>query len=155
MLGIIDAFAPLFREMPEALADVFEILIQADAERRADMEIIGFADEADRFRAGIHDFSQHLVIGGRAARALGHAKSQKARMGELWRRGEKLGIGRVRARPAALDIVDAKIIERGGDLQLVGSREIDALRLLPVTKRGVEQIEAFALTGAARALGPR
>ena len=58
--------------------------------------------------------------------------------------GEQLGVGRVRARIAALDIVDAELVEQLRDRELVVQREVDAVDLRAVAQRGVEQIEAFA-----------
>ena len=57
--------------------------------------------------------------------------------------GEQFGVGRIGARIAALDIIDAEIVEHAGDRQLVGQREIDAIGLRAVAQRGVEQIETF------------
>ena len=60
-----------------------------------------------------------------------------------WSLGEELGVGRIGAGIAALDIVDAELVEHAGDRQLVGEREVDAIGLRAVAQRGVEQIEAF------------
>ena len=56
---------------------------------------------------------------------------------------EQFGIGRIGARIAAFDIIDAEFVEHAGDRQLVGEREIDAIGLRAVAQRGVEQIEAL------------
>ena len=45
---------------------------------------------------------------------------------------------------AALDIVDAEVVEHAGDRELVVQREVDAVGLRAVAQRGVEQIEALA-----------
>ena len=70
-------------------------------------------------------------------------KAVKVRV-ELAVLGEQFGVGRIGARIAALDVVDAELVEHAGDRQLVGEREIDAVGLRAVAQRGVEQIEAFA-----------
>ncbi len=59
-------------------------------------------------------------------------------------RAEQLGVGRVRAGIAALDVVDAEVVEHRGDRELVVQREVDAVRLRAVAQRGVEEIDAFA-----------
>ncbi len=64
--------------------------------------------------------------------------------------GEQFGVGRIGARIAALDIIDAEIVEHAGDRQLVGQREVDAIGLRAVAQRGVEQIETFAGHGGAQ-----
>src|SRR6185437_6183441 len=65
-------------------------------------------------------------------------------MVELGTLGEEFGVGRIGAGIAALDIVDAEIVEQMRDQLLVMQREIDAVGLRAVAQRGVEEIEAFA-----------
>ncbi|MGY3410755.1 hypothetical protein ACVWZV_006868 [Bradyrhizobium sp. GM5.1] len=67
---------------------------------------------------------------------------------------EELGVGRIGAGIAALDIVDAEFIEHLGDDLLVGQREIDAVGLRAVAQRGVEQIEALLAHCSAPDAGP-
>gem|GEM_PF-5038374 len=59
-------------------------------------------------------------------------------MARLGRVVEKFGIDRVRAGPAALDIIDAQLIESAGEAVFIGGGEIDALRLLSIAQGGVE-----------------
>ena len=73
-----------------------------------------------------------------------HAEGGEGARSSLRLVGEQLGVGRVGAGIAALDIVDAELVEHAGDRQLVVQREIDAVGLRAVAQRGVEQIEAFA-----------
>ena len=58
--------------------------------------------------------------------------------------GEEFRVGRIGARIAAFDIIDAEVVKHAGDCQLVGQREIDAIGLRTVAQRGVKQIQAFA-----------
>ncbi|MGY4455127.1 hypothetical protein ACVWZR_009787 [Bradyrhizobium sp. i1.3.1] len=51
---------------------------------------------------------------------------------ELGLGAEELGVGRIGAGIAALDIVDAEIVEHRRDDLLVGQGEIDAVGLRPV-----------------------
>src|SRR5690606_4795289 len=55
------------------------------------------------------------------------------------------GIG---AGPAALDIIDAEAVQRTGDAGLFVSGEGDALGLLPVTQRGIVEVEALGGHGS-------
>ena len=89
------------------------------------------------------------IVRGRAARPPRHAEGGEGGV-ELAVLGEQLGVGRIGAGIAALDIVDAKIVEHLGDRQLVVEREIDAVRLRAVAQRGVEEIEAFAGHGVTK-----
>ena len=58
---------------------------------------------------------------------------------EIRLRREELGVGRIGAGIAALDIVDAEFVEHAGDELLVVQREIDAVGLRAVAQRGVER----------------
>ena len=60
---------------------------------------------------------------------------------------EQFGVGRIGAGIAALDIIDAELVEHAGDRDLVGEREVDAVHLRAVAQGGVEQIEAFLAHG--------
>ncbi len=57
---------------------------------------------------------------------------------------EELGVGDVGAGIAALDVVDADVVEGAGDQPLVLEREIHARRLRAVAQGCIEQVEAFA-----------
>ena len=58
--------------------------------------------------------------------------------------GEETRVDRIGAGIAGLDIVDAELVEHAGDGELVGEREVDAVRLRAVAQRGVEQIKPLA-----------
>ena len=58
--------------------------------------------------------------------------------------GEQTRVDRIGAGIAGLDIVDAEFVEHAGDGELVGEREVDAVRLRAVAQRGVEQIKTLA-----------
>ena len=63
---------------------------------------------------------------------------------------KKARVGRVGAGIAALDIVDAELVEHAGDGDLVLEREVDAVGLRAVAQRRVEEIEALAGHDATR-----
>ena len=60
------------------------------------------------------------------------------------RSAEEIRVDRIGARIAGFDIIDAELVEHVRDGELVGKREIDAVRLRAVAQRGVEQIKALA-----------
>ena len=113
-------------------------------ERDIDVEIPGLADETGGIGLRIQHGGQARIVGGAAPGALGHAEGDEHRVFERRRRGEELRVGRVGARPAAFDVIDAQRVERERDLALVLDGEIHALRLRAVAQRGVEEIEALA-----------
>ena len=54
---------------------------------------------------------------------------------------EELGVLGVGARPAALDVADAEVVELPRDVQLVGDGEVEALLLGAVAQGGVVDVE--------------
>ncbi len=144
MLGIEQSLAALGHQMGDRLADIGEVFVERDAERGLDMEVVRLADQADGGGARIDHLGQHLVIGGRAPRPLGHAEGGEGGGLQHRRRLEKIAVGGVGPGPAALDIVEAEIIQRPRDLDLIGGGEVDPLGLLAIAQRGVEEGEAFA-----------
>src|SRR5262249_15759378 len=123
-------------------ANRIEILVARNAERKLDMIIPGFRDEADRIGASLHDGLKARIVRCGASCAFRHAKGRE--LGLKPRRGlEKSGIDRIRAWIAALDIIEPKRIETSCDEELVMQREVDAKRLGSIAKRGVEKIETL------------
>ena len=114
----------------------FEVFLARDAERHLDMIVPGLGHEADGGGVRLHDRLKARIVGGGAARALGHAERHELGL-ELRRALEKRGVDRVRAGIAALDIVDAQRVEPLRDDALVLQRKIDAQRLRPVAERRV------------------
>jgi hypothetical protein len=64
--------------------------------------------------------------------------------------GEELGVLRVRAGPAALDVGDAELVHAAGDPQLVVDRQRHPLALGAVAQRRVVQVEPPGGRAAAR-----
>ena len=107
------------------------------------MIVPGLGDEADGVGLGLEQRREAGIVRGRAAGPPRHAEGGEGGA-ELALLGEQLRVGRVGAGIAALDIVDAEIVEHVRDRELVVEREIDAVGLRAVAQRGVEEIEAFA-----------
>src|SRR3546814_8218088 len=82
-------------------------------------------------------------MGGRAARPLGHAESDKFRAFQCRLLGKEFSVGGIGAGPATLDIGDAQPIERLGNNALVLDREIHPLSLRTVAQRRVDEINAI------------
>ena len=103
---------------------------------------MGLADDTDRPRARIQHGRQHIVIRGPASGPLGNAEGAEPCTGAQ-RGGKELAIRRIGPRPAALDIIEAQLIERRRDAVLFGGGELHPLRLLSVAQVGVVEIEPF------------
>src|SRR5262249_10156900 len=63
-------------------------------------------------------------------------------------RTEELLVARVRARPAALDVLDAELVQPLRDAELVVEREGDVLGLCPVAERRVVELDALHARGS-------
>ena len=66
---------------------------------------------------------------------------------------EELGVLGVRARPAALDVADAEVVELPGDGQLVGDGEVQPLLLRAVAQGRVVDVEGALEVHGSLALG--
>ena len=102
----------------DAVGDRFEVLLERAAERHMDMIVPGLGDEDDRVGIGGEKSCEAGIVARRASGALGHAEGAEERALRRLRL-EKLGVERVCARIAALDIVDAEPFEHRGDVTLV------------------------------------
>ena len=133
----------------DAVADRSQVFLRRRLERDAHVVVPGFRHEADGVGLGLEQRREPGIVRGRAARPPRHSERGEggAQVAVL---GEQLSVGRIRAGIAALDIVDAKIVQHFGDRQLVAKREIDAVGLRAVAQRGVEEIEAFGRHGVTR-----
>ncbi len=98
-------------------------------------------------RLGLQDGVEPGIVGGAAAGAACHAEGHELGVLEVRRIGEEAVVGRIGARPAALDVVDAEKIELARDGGLVGHGEIHALGLGAVAQGGVEEIEPVGHAG--------
>ena len=130
-----------------AVGDGLEVLVERAAQRDMDVIVPRLGDIDDHVGVGGEETRKARIIGGRAARPLGHAEGAEAGAvgGFLL---EEFRVERVRARIAALDIVDAETVEHRRDATLVVEREVDAGGQRAVAHRRVEQIEAFFGHGA-------
>ncbi len=142
MLAIDHRLAARADRRLHAVGDGLEVLVERAAQRDMDVIVPRLGDIDDRVGVGGEKTSKAWIIGGRAAGPLGHAEGAEAGAvgGLLF---EEFGVERIRARIAALDIVDAEPVEHRRDAALVVEREVDAGGERAVAHRRVEQIEAF------------
>src|SRR5437867_3286175 len=132
--------------VPAALAEVvddLQVLRERDAQVLAHVEVPGLADDGDHRRLGGETEAEVAVVGGLHARPAGRAEGRHLRVlqTETLDGAEELLVARVRARPAALDVVDAEVVEPLGDAQLVLEREGNVLGLRPVAQRRVVELD--------------
>jgi hypothetical protein len=131
MLGIEHHLGACGSSHDDALGDHLQVLVLGDAEATSTWKSHALADHADRLNLGVQ---QALRPGSLAALrpAAGSCRTRPAwpASGSGGWREERI-VGRVGARPAALDIVDADPVESQGDGRLIVRAEIDALGLAP------------------------
>ena len=142
MLAVDQHLAALLLRGLHAVADRGEVLLIRRLQRDPHVVVPRLRHEADRVRLGVEQDRKPGIVRGRAARPPRHAE-RRERRAEFAVLGEQFGVGRIRARIAALDVVDAELVEQLRDRELVVQREIDAVHLRAVAQRGVEQIETF------------
>src|SRR5438552_3300888 len=120
-----------------------QVLRQRDAQVLAHVEVPGLADDGDHWGLGGETEAEVAVVGGLHTRAAGRAEGRHLRVleTEALDGAEKLLVAWVRTRPAALDVVDAEVVEPLGDAQLVLEREGDVLGLRPVAQRRVVDLD--------------
>ncbi len=151
VLRVVDHFAAFAAEKRGALFDEAQVVFQVGAQHLGDVARPAFSEDGrDRGLALDQGQQVGVVLRGqrRPARA---AERRDAGMPQLLAaHGPKvLDVLRVRAGPAALDQLDAELVEHVGDVQLVVHGETDALPLRSVAEGGVIELdhEAALLSG--------
>src|SRR5437870_7823114 len=143
VLGVEDDLVGPLTKVGDGVVDDLEVLRQRDAQVLAHVEVPGLADDGDHRRLGAETEAEVAVVGGLDARAAGRAEGRHLRVlqPEALDGAEELLVARVRARPAALDVVDAEVVEPLGDAQLVLEREGDVFGRGPVAQRRVVDLD--------------
>ena len=144
VLGVEEHRLPLLAQVGDGVAHHREVLLERRAQRELDVAVVRLGDEGDHARPGVAEGGDQRVVGGAYAGPAGGAERRELRVGELEllaRAAEELGVLRVRARPAALDVAHAEPVELAGDAQLVGDREVEPLLLGAVAQGGVVDVE--------------
>src|SRR5437660_6104633 len=144
VLGVEDDLVGPLAEVGDGVVDDLQVLRERDAQVLAHVEVPGLADDGDHRRLGEETEAQVAVVGGLHARPAGRAEGRHLRVleSEALDGAEELLVAWVRARPAALDVVEAEVVEALGDAELVLEREGDVLGLRPVAQRRVVELDA-------------
>src|SRR2546426_3425738 len=144
VLGVEDDLVDPLAEEGDGVVDDLQVLRERDAQVLAHVEVPRLADDGDHRRLGAETEVEVAVVGGLHARPAGRTEGGHLRVlqTEALDGAEELLVARVRARPAALDVMDAEVVEPLGDAQLVLEREGDVLGLRPVAQRRVVELDA-------------
>ena len=144
VLGIEHHMPASRLQVGHRLADHAQVLFERRLQRALHLGVPRLPDDSDHRRPardevgqpGILGSGDALLAGGTEGRDLGVLQIHNRHFAE---EGHVLG---VRRREAALDVVDAELVETPHDGELVGQRERDALALLPIAQGGVVGVDA-------------
>jgi hypothetical protein len=125
-------------EVGDRIGDHPDVLFERGRQDPLDVQPPALAEDGDYRRVCLQESLERLVRGDRVGPA-GGAEGGQLRVGESEVAGpsEELGVLGVGAGPAALDVIDAELVELAGDPELVLEGEGDALALRAVTQGGV------------------
>jgi hypothetical protein len=145
VLGVVDHPLALAAQERDRVGDHPQVLLRVDARHLLEMQRPRLADERADRREALGEHAQPGVLGGGAVLASRHPERRD--LGVLERlagqRLEQRLLLRVRAGEARLDQVDAKIVERMRDTDLLVRRQRHPLPLHTVAEGGV--VEEYLL----------
>ena len=136
VLSVVDDLGHTGRAEGNRIGDHPQVLIEGDAQHLPDMQVPGLAhDRHDRGPGGYQGFHTLVVFRGQVT-ASGHAEGRDLGVTERkLAHGTKIGgIFGIGKRIAPFDILNAQLIETGGDHELVLQGEVDPLALAAVTQ---------------------
>ena len=152
VLGVVDDLAPGGAQEVDRLADHRQVLVRGRAEDVDDMEQPALAEDGGHRRLGGDQRAQVRILVRPVGAMAGRSERGQPGVseGHAARGREELLVLRVGARPAALDVREAGLVEATRDLELVGQRQDEALALRAVAQGGVVQDDGGAVTPAPR-----
>ena len=144
VLGVEEHLLALRAQVLDGVADHREVLLERGAQGQLDVPVVGLRDQRHHARAAVAQRADQRVVGRLHAGPAGGAERRELRVAQvqlLAGAAEELGVLRVRARPAALDVSHAEPVEVPRDRQLVGRGEVEPLLLGAVAQGGVVDVE--------------
>src|SRR5271156_5098205 len=147
MLGVENRFVEILFQKSDRVVDDFEIFVERNSERLAHVHVPGLADHG-RDRCSSAQQQLQIAIGGSAhARAARRTERRNLRVPnlDLLDLFEKRRIAIVRARPSALNIIEAQIVQPLRNRDLVLDRQRDVLGLAAVAQSSVVNLYVFRI----------
>ena len=144
VLGVEEHLLPLGPQVGDGVADHREVLLERGPQGELDVPLVGLGDQRHHARAALAQGRHQRVVGRAGTGAAGRPERRELGVLEvqlLLGAAEELGVLRVRARPAALDVADTQVVELLGDGELVGDGEVETLLLRAVAQGGVVHVE--------------
>ena len=139
VLGVEGGPAAGRHQVGDRVADHGQVLVQGGPQGLVHVQVPGLADQGDDRGLAVQEGVQVGVVVDPAAGPAGGPERGQGGVapGQLGGAGEVLGVLGVGAGPAALDDVDAEVVEQAGHPQLVGHGELEADLLGAVAQGGV------------------
>ena len=144
VLRVEDHFTAVLLHVSHGVPDHPQILVRRSLQDLGHVQHPGLGHDRDRLGLDVEQRLQPLIGFGSALRLERAAERAESCVLEVKRPrlSEELPLLLVRQREAALDVVEAKLIELDRDGQLILSRERDPGSLAPVPERGVVDFDA-------------
>ena len=155
VLAVDEHALTLGAQVLDGVAHHREVLLQRRAQRELDVLVVALRHQRHDRGAGLTQRGDESVVGRRTVRAPGGAERRERGVLQvelLRRQGEELGVLRVGAGPAALDVADAEVVEVARDVQLVLHGEVEPLLLRAVAHRRVVHVEVAHVLSVLRPL---
>ncbi len=139
MLGIVEDLVHVLFQVGNGIPDHREVLLQRDLERLVHMQVPGFAEDGRNGHARSNERLEARVLGSLELCPAGGAEGDEFRLlqPDPPHLPEELHVAGIGARPAALDVLDAELVEFPGNADHVLDREVHVLCLCPVAEGGV------------------
>ena len=132
-------------QVRDRVGDHRHVLVERRPQHGVDVVVPGLCDERDRRRLGVEQQTQPCIVLCADARVPRAAERAHPRSLQpfLAHGDEELRVLRVRTRPAALDVVDAELVQFPCDRELVVEGQRDTGALGAVAQRGVVDRDAI------------
>ena len=143
VLGVVNHKLPVILQITHRVADHAEILIRRAAQHFLHVQHRSLAVNRDDRRLRLDEQPHLIVLLDRHALFAGRTERREFRVLEFALLGlrEKLDVLRIAARPAALDVMNAELIELVGNAQFVGDREVHTLTLRAIAQGRVIEFD--------------
>ena len=134
-------------QVGDGVADHGQVLVKGGPQGLGDVQVPGLADQGDDRGLGVQQRVEVGVVVDPTAGPAGGPEGGQGGVapGQFGGPGEVLGVLGVGPGPAALDDVDAEVVEQAGHPQLVGHGELEADLLRPVAQGGVVGLYVLVL----------
>jgi hypothetical protein len=140
VLGVEDDFPAVLFQIGYGLRNQLDVFLFADTEGALGVKIPGFSEDGDNRSARLDQGADvRIAIDSVPCEPRGSERGEtRVFEAEFGRASEELLVARVGAGPAALNVVDPKLVELLRDGDLVVHREGDGFALCTIAKRSVE-----------------